>query len=118
MDNKKNFDTSDLLEGLTGGTQTPAEKNNDSPTSAPLSTERVASRRGRKPMGAEEERISSIVNRELYSKCKAIASIENLPIKDVINKALEMVVSAYEEKHGPIKVKRTRKPGNINEVFD
>lgn len=112
---KKNFDTSDLLEGLTGGTQAPVAEENVSPAVSPT---RGTSRRGRKPMGAEEERISSIVKCELYNKCKAIANIENIPIKDVINKALELVVSAYEEKHGPVKVKRSRKPGDINEIFD
>lgn len=110
---KKTFDTSDLVNGLTGGTNT---VENQQP-SAPASTPSGGVRRGRKPMGAEEERISSIVKCELYSKCKAIAATENIPIKDVINKALELVVGAYEEKHGPIKIKRNRKPGDINDIF-
>ena len=103
---KKDFDTSSLLAGLTGNNE---EKNNFSPE--------IPSRRGRKPMGKEEERISTIVKCELYSKCKAIAATENIPIKDVVNKGLELVVAAYEEKHGPIKIKRSRKPGDINDIF-
>ena len=43
---KKNFDTSTLLAGLTGDSQ-------DNPSSSGV-------RRGRKPMGAEEKRISTI----------------------------------------------------------
>ena len=110
---KKTFDTSDLVRGLTGGTNTVESQQ----PSAPVSTPPGGVRRGRKPMGAEEERISSIVKCELYSKFKEIAATENIPIKDVINKALELVVGAYEEKHGPIKIKRNRKPGDINDIF-
>ena len=105
---KKNFDTSELLEGLTG--EDPSRVKEKSP-----STDQP--RRGRKPMGEEEERISSIVKCELYSKCKYIAATNNIPIKDVINKALELVVAAYEEKHGPIKARRKNKPGDINDIF-
>lgn len=110
---KKTFNTSDLVDGLTGA----SDNTKNQHPGVPVSTSSGGARRGRKPMGAEEERISSIVKCELYSKCKAIAATENIPIKDVINKALELVVGAYEEKHGPIKIKRNRKPGDINDIF-
>ena len=110
---KKTFDTSDLVNGLTGGSDAVESQQPAAPVNIPSG----GSRRGRKPMSAEEERISSIVKCDLYSKCKAIAATENIPIKDVINKALELVVAAYEEKHGPIKIKRNRKPGDINDIF-
>lgn len=113
---KKKFDTSDLLTGLTSPQDPVANEEQPSGVSSPRASS-GGSRRGRKPMGAEEERISSIVNRELYSKCKAIAAIENIPIKSIMNKGMELAVAAYEEKHGPVKVKRTRKPGNISDIF-
>ena len=103
---KKDFDTSSLLEGLTGNNE---EKNNSSPE--------IPSRRGRKPMGKEEERISTIVRCELYDKCKTIAYIENIPIKDVVNKGLELVIGAYEKEHGTVKAKKSRKKGDINDIF-
>lgn len=110
---KKTFDTSDLVSGLTGA----SDNTENQKPAVPVSPSSGGARRGRKSMGAEEERISSIVKCELYSKCKAIAATENIPIKDVINKALELVVGAYEEKHGPVKIKRNRKPGDINDIF-
>lgn len=110
---KKEFDTFDLVSGLTGSTNAVESQHPAPPVSSPSG----GSTRGRKPMGADEERISSIVKCELYSKCKAIAATENIPIKSVINKALELVIDAYEEKHGPVKIKRNRKPGDINEIF-
>lgn len=110
---KKTFDTSDLVSGLTGA----SDNTENQQPAVSVSTSSGGARRGRKPMGAEEERISSIVKCELYSKCKAIAATENIPIKDVINKALELVVGAYEERHGPVKIKRNRKPGDINDIF-
>jgi uncharacterized protein (DUF608 family) len=75
------------------------------------------SRRGRKAMSADEERITTIVNSQLYGKCRAIADLENIHLKDIINKALENVIKAYEDKNGPIKAKVIRQKGDINDIF-
>lgn len=113
---KKKFDTSDLLTGLTSPQAPVANEEQPSVASSPRASS-GGSRRGRKPMGAEEKRISSIVKCAKYDKVETIAHIENIPIKDVIDKALDLVIEAYEKKHGSVKVKRTRKPGNIADIF-
>lgn len=100
---KKNFDTSTLLAGLTGDSQ-------DNPSSSGV-------RRGRKPMGAEEKRISTIVKCDKYDKIETIAHIENIPIKDFIDKCFDLGIEAYEKKHGVVKVKKNHKKGDINDIF-
>lgn len=115
---KKKFDTSDLLNGLTGGTQSGQFSNDtDSRPSTPQRSDNGGLRRGRKPMSAEEERISTIVNSEKYAKIKTIAHIENLPIKDVVDKGFDLTIEAYEAKHGPVRIKKNRKKGDINDIF-
>lgn len=116
---KKQFDTNELFDGLTvvpppAAAPTPPRRETP-PASSPSGP--TPGRRGRKAMGKDEERISTIVNHVMYNKCKSIADMEGLAIKDVINKGLEMVVTAYEEKHGPVRVKSIRKKGDINNIF-
>ena len=76
-----------------------------------------SSRRGRKAMSADEERITTIVNTHLYGKCRAIADKEGILLKDIINKALEHLVLMYEKKKGPIESKILRKKVDLDDLF-
>lgn len=109
---KKQFDTSDLLEGLTVNPSSSESPVTDTPPQSVF-----GSRRGRKPMSSEEERVSFVANKVLYAKCRAIADNEGLKYKDVMNKGMELAVAAYEQKHGPVRIKKSKKNVDINDVF-
>lgn len=51
----------------------------------------------------KETRATFIVNEELLDKLKAIAYWDRVLIKDVVNTALQEIVTKYEEKNGDIK---------------
>ena len=65
----------------------------------------------------ENEVISTVVNKEKINKARAIAGIEGIAIKDIIDKGLDMVIKVYEEKHGPVRPRRPKKKGDVDEVF-
>ncbi|MBR4365508.1 MAG: hypothetical protein IKP43_01865 [Bacteroidaceae bacterium] len=99
-----------LLNGLTGNvsdTQTEDNKNSKNETA----------RRGRKKSEVKMERICTIINAELMSKVRAIADKENIAIKDIFTKGLSLLVNAYEEKHGTIRLRQPKK-GDVESVFD
>ena len=50
-----------------------------------------------------ETRATFIVNEDLLEKLKAIAYWDRVLIKDVVNTALQEIVTKYEEKNGDIK---------------
>jgi hypothetical protein len=50
-----------------------------------------------------ETRATFIINEELLDKLKAIAYWDRVLIKDVVNTALQEIVTKYEEKNGDIK---------------
>jgi hypothetical protein len=51
----------------------------------------------------KETRATFIVNEDLLEKLKAIAYWDRVLIKDVVNTALQEIVTKYEEKNGDIK---------------
>ena len=51
----------------------------------------------------KETRATFIVNEDLLDKLKAIAYWDRVLIKDVVNTALQEIVTKYEEKNGDIK---------------
>lgn len=102
---KKTFDIpamNNLLDGLTS-----------SPSSSSLSSVK----RGRKPSAKEEEHVCTKIESSLYKKAKMISSIESIPIKDIINKGLEHIVSAYEAKKGVLEVSDRGKKGDLNDIL-
>ena len=50
-----------------------------------------------------ETRATFIINEELLDKLKAIAYWDRVLIKDVVNTALQEIVTKYEKKNGDIK---------------
>lgn len=103
---KKNFQTqamASLVEGL---------------TSAPVPVSSHSTRRGRKSSTVEVESVCTTVPSFLYKKVKMISSIENIPIKDIFNKGLEYIVSAYEEKKGVLTVPESEGKGDLNKILD
>lgn len=114
---KKTFNTADLLDGLTGGLQSPVQEEGSIATSPEVSRPSNVPHRGRPSMNRDEMRYTSIAQVEVYNKCRAIASIENIPLKEVLNYGMKKVVEEYEKTHGPVRVKRSRKKGNIEDIF-
>lgn len=62
------------------------------------------------------ERFTVVCNCELVEKIKAIAQKEGFTIREVVEKFFGNGISAYENKHGRIKV-ATKKKRNIDDVL-
>lgn len=117
---KKNLNQN-AMESLVSGLTAPVtEASPEVPAASAPQPKEVfqGSRRGRKPRGKDEEVISTVVYTELINKARAIAGLEGLAIKDIINKGLEMVIKVYEDKHGTVRPRRPKKKGDVNDVFD
>ena len=112
---KKNFNKN-AMESLVSGLTSPVK---ESAPSSSTAEERPSSggRRGRPSTRQENEVISTVVNKEKINKARAIAGIEGIAIKDIIDKGLDMVIKVYEEKHGPVRPRRPKKKGDVDEVF-
>jgi hypothetical protein len=102
-----------LLNGLTGNHSEAEETTN----TAKNNTTADAPRRGRKKSEVKSERICTIISSELMNKVRTIADKENIAIKDIFTKGLSLLINAYEEKHGPVRVKQPKK-GDVESVFD
>jgi regulator of PEP synthase PpsR (kinase-PPPase family) len=63
---------------------------------------------------AQYGRICTIANLELMDKLRAIARKENMPIKDVLEAAMQLAVSSYEAKNGKVKLPNK---GNAEGLF-
>lgn len=57
------------------------------------------------------ERMTTIVNTEKMEKLKAIALRETKTIKEVMEEVMDLAIEAYERKHGPIKVRKSKDKG-------
>lgn len=101
-----------LFQGLTG------QSHPDSQVTVPEANDTIPlPPHTKKPSKGNYEVISTMVDPVIISKIRTIASIEDLSIKDVIGVGLKMVIARYEEVHGKVRVKRTKK-GSINKVFN
>lgn len=97
--NKKEFDMSQLVSGLTGEQE---EKNEN----------RTQTVKRKKPM----EHVCTLVSVEQMAKVRTIAEREGLAIKDIIAVGLRMAIGNYEAKNGEIKVRKAKR-GNASDVF-
>lgn len=102
-----------LLKGLTGGASTEEEAD----TVPENNTGTPANSPSKKEQKSNYEVISTMVDPVVISKVRAIAATEGLAIKDVIGVGLKMVVGRYEEVHGKIRMKKTKK-GNVDKIFN
>ena len=100
-----------LFQGLT------RQSHEDAPISPGESIASSISPRTKKVQKASYEVISTMVDPVIMSKIRAISSMEDLAIKDVIGVGLKMVVSRYEEVHGTVRAKKVKK-GDIGKVFN
>ena len=57
----------------------------------------------KKGLKNDETRATFIVREDLLEKLKAVAYLDRLNIKDVINEALDRYVGAYERQNGELK---------------
>ena len=98
---------SSLLEGLTSVRSTTPEDNhqpNPSSNSKPISK------------GGSKERICTSVDKNVMNKIRTISETEGIQINELITLGLDMVISKYEEAHGPVRPKKINK-GNIDNIF-
>ena len=99
--NKKEFDMSQLVNGLTGEQESETQ------------TERRAQAvKRKKPM----EHVCTLVSVEQMAKVRTIAEREGIALKDIFAVGLSMAISSYEAKNGEIRVKKAKR-GNASEVF-
>ena len=108
---------SSLLEGLTSVRSTvPEDHQQSSPSSN--SKEKVTSIPGDKPTskGGSKERICTSIDKNVMNKIRTISETEGLQINELITLGLDMVISKYEEAHGPVRTKKINK-GNIENIF-
>ena len=99
--NKKEFDMSQLVNGLTGDQESESQ------------TERRAQAvKRKKPM----EHVCTLVSVEQMAKVRTIAEREGIALKDIFAVGLSMAISSYEAKNGEIRVKKAKR-GNACEVF-
>ena len=99
--NKKEFDMSQLVNGLTGDQESESQ------------TERRAQAlKRKKPM----EHVCTLVSVEQMAKVRTIAEREGIALKDIFAVGLSMAISSYEAKNGEIKVRKTKR-GNASDVF-
>ena len=99
--NKKEFDMSQLVNGLTG------EQESESQTER-----RAQAVKRKKPM----EHVCTLIATDQMAKVRTIAEREGLAIKDIIAVGLRMAISNYEARNGEIKVRKAKR-GNASDVF-
>ena len=97
--NRKEFDMSQLVSGLTG----------DQEEQSATTTQTV---KRKKPM----EHVCTLIATEQMAKVRTIAEREGIAIKDIIAVGLRMAISNYEAKNGEIKVRKAKR-GNASDVF-
>lgn len=100
-----------LFQGLT---QTSPEES--VPASAPEESEASLPKK-KATKKKKGEIISTQVDCDKMEKIRSIAATEGLSIRDVIGVGVNMVIEKYEQLHGTVHIKRTKK-GNVDEVFN
>ena len=98
--NKKEFDMSSLVSGLTGESEELTETRVQSAT------------KRKKPM----EHVCTLIAVEQMAKVRTIAEREGIALKDIFAVGLKMAIGNYEQKNGEIKI-RKQKRGNASDVF-
>jgi hypothetical protein len=63
-------------------------------------------------------RTTLIVSEEQLAKIKEIGFKETLTMKEIVEKALDMVIERYEAKNGEIKPQPSKYKGDIKKVFE
>jgi hypothetical protein len=99
--NKKEFDMSQLVNGLTGEQESESQMER-----------RAQAVKRKKPM----EHVCTLVSVEQMAKVRTIAEREGIALKDIFAVGLSMAISSYEAKNGEIRVKKAKR-GNASEVF-
>ena len=110
---KKKFEVIDSILGETEESQNEEQKTTTAGAAAP------AQHRGKgRPKGEEYEARSFRVKKEHFAKMRIIAAKEGLMLKDILDYALESVVTKYESKHGVIDTSQIKEQkADINELF-
>ncbi len=100
---KKEFDMSNLVENLASDNEI------ETPTN----------RKNKEPKGGKKkvmEHVCTLVDVDQMAKVRTIADREGIALKDIFAAALNLAISNYEQKNGPVRIKNAKK-GNVNDVF-
>lgn len=111
---------SNLLDGLTSfrGAEVQNEVINESTVPSSTSENRVTPKRERKIISKEQskERICTSIDVTIINKVRAISKKEQLPINEIIELGIKMVIEKYEKTHGQISLQNEGR-GDIKNIF-
>ena len=108
MSNKKKVSMS-VIDDILGGSEEPQENEKK------VENEKKA-RPGR-PKEEDYESRTFRVRKELVQKLRIIATLEGRLQKDILDFALESIISRYEEKHGTIDVSQSYGKKGVADIF-
>lgn len=101
-----------LFSGLLGGSQPDSQEEHREEIKGKEETSPEPKRRRGRPSTAHlpktDTRFCTIVDLAILEKIRAIAKIEGLDIKEVVNAAFEKAINTYESRHGKIKVSQDK----------
>lgn len=103
-----------LVSGLVKGQEVPQEPM--APVQPVVPTGAAGERRHEK-VKIRMERVCTLVDAGDMVKIRTIAENENIAIKELFALGLSLVIQKYEELHGKIRVKRTKK-GDLDKIFN
>lgn len=108
---KKKMDFS-VIDDILGG----AEEPQDNSKQVETSTEESKARPGR-PKEDDYESRTFRVRKELVQKLRIIATTEGRLQKDILDYALETIITRYEEKHGVIDISQSYGKKGVADIF-
>lgn len=115
-----NDSMSSLLDGLTsfGGTQVQSEAAKESSVSSLSSENPVEPKRAKTKPSKEQlrKRVCTSIDTTLIHKVRAISKKEQLPINEIIELGMKMVIEKYEKTHGQIAFQKDGR-GDIKNIF-
>ena len=102
----------EAIDNFLGGAKEPQESNEHVETP----TKQKKASKGR-PREEDYEARTFRVRKELVQKLRIISMLEGRLQKDILDFALESVISRYEEKHGVIDISKTYGRKGVGDIF-
>ena len=103
----------DAIDNILGGANEHQDSNEHVETSTPI---RKKQHKGR-PKEEDYEAKTFRVRKELVQKLRIISSREGRLQKDILDFALETVISRYEEKNGVIDISKSYGKKGVSDIF-
>ena len=87
------------------------------PEQQPEKVTQPARKSEKKTESAKYGRLCAVVNVEKMDKMRAIAEMEGLQIKDVLEAAMDLAIQRYEKKHGEIQLNAKKEKKSAKGLF-